>query len=131
MFHGGWWEVYLEIEFVAGSSARLLGTGRREAAPPAAVLAVTPGREQRPWRPGALDVSASCQPQRCWEPSPAPQCPQPCSRPILTHTSVEDSWTLMGKSESVSSGVSTPLSWVLVHTSFCLCLPRVCVPSPV
>lgn len=87
MFHGGWWEVYLEIEFVAGSSARLLGTGRREAAPPAAVLAVTPGREQRPWRPGALDVSASCQPQRCWEPSPAPQCPHPaCQASVMVFT---------------------------------------------
>ena len=87
MFHGGWWEVYLEIEFVAGSSARLLGTGRREAAPPAAVLAVTPGREQRPWRPGVLDVSASCQPQRCWEPSPAPQCPHPaCQASVMVFT---------------------------------------------
>ena len=59
------------------------------------------------------------------------QCPQPFSRPILTHTSVKGSWTLMGKSGSVSSGVITPFSWVLVHTSFCSCLPRVCVPSPV
>lgn len=38
MFHGRWWEAYLEIEFEAGSSARLLGTRRREAAPPAAAL---------------------------------------------------------------------------------------------
>lgn len=30
MFHGRWWEAYLEIEFEAGSSARLLGTRRRE-----------------------------------------------------------------------------------------------------
>ena len=26
------------------------------------------------------------------------QCPQPCSRPPLTHTSTRDSWTLIGKS---------------------------------
>ena len=56
------------------------------------------------------------------------QCPQPCSRPLLTHTSTRDSWTLMGKSESVSCGVPAPFSWVLVHTSFCLCPPRVCFP---
>ena len=32
------------------------------------------------------------------------QCPQPCSRPLPTHTSARDSWTLMGKSGSVSCG---------------------------
>ena len=36
--------------------------------------------------------------------------PQPCSRPTLTHTSTEDSWTLMDKSGSVSCGVITPFS---------------------
>ena len=56
------------------------------------------------------------------------QCPQPCSRPPPTHASTEDSWTLMGKSGSVSCGVTAPLSWVLVHTRFCLCPPRVCFP---
>ena len=55
------------------------------------------------------------------------QCPQPCSRPLLTHASVGDSWTL-GKSGSVSCGVIAPFSWVLVHTRFCLCLPRICFP---
>ena len=45
------------------------------------------------------------------------QCPQPCSRPPSTHASTGDSWTLMGKSGSVSCG-----SLVLVHTRFCLCL---------
>ena len=30
--------------------------------------------------------------------------PQPCSRPPSTHTSAGDSWTLMGKSGSVSCG---------------------------
>ena len=56
------------------------------------------------------------------------QCPEPCSRPPLTHASAGDSWTHPGKSGSVSCGVSAPLSWVLVHTRFCLCPPRVCSP---
>ena len=43
------------------------------------------------------------------------QCPQPCSRPLLTHASTGDSWTLTGKSGSVSCGVTAPFSWVLVH----------------
>ena len=33
------------------------------------------------------------------------QCPQPCSGPPPTHTSARDSWTLTGKSGSVSCGV--------------------------
>ena len=56
------------------------------------------------------------------------QCPRPCNRPPLTHASAGDSWTLTGKSGSVSCGVSAPLSWVPVHTRFCLCPPRVCSP---
>ena len=48
------------------------------------------------------------------------QCPQPCSRPPLTHASARDYWTLMGKSVSVSCGVIVSFSWVLVHTRFCL-----------
>ena len=59
------------------------------------------------------------------------QCPQPCSRPPLTHASTRDSWTLTGKSGLVSCGVTAPFSWVLVHTNFCLFPPRVCCPSPV
>ena len=43
------------------------------------------------------------------------QCPQPCSRPPLTHASVKDSWTLIGKSGSVSVSVGSlilsPGSW--------------------
>ena len=46
------------------------------------------------------------------------QCPQPCSRPPPTHASAGDSWTLPGKSGSVSCGVTAPFSWVLVHTRF-------------
>ena len=52
------------------------------------------------------------------------QYPQPCSRPPLTHASAGDSWTLTGKSGSVSCGITAPFSWVLVHTRFCLCPPR-------
>ena len=40
-----------------------------------------------------------------------------------------DSWTLTGKSGSVSCGVPAPSSWVLVRTRFCLCPPRVCFPG--
>ena len=42
-----------------------------------------------------------------------------------------DSWTLTGKSGSVSCGVTAPFSRVLVRTIFCLCTPIVCFPSPV
>ena len=61
------------------------------------------------------------------------ECPQPCSRPRVspTHTSAGDSWTLTGKSGSVSCGVTARFSWVLACTRFCLCPPRVCFPSPV
>ena len=44
--------------------------------------------------------------------------PQPCNRPLWTHSSSRDSWTLTGKSGSVFCGVTAPFSWVLVHTSF-------------
>ena len=59
------------------------------------------------------------------------QCPQPCSRPPPIHASAGDSWTLTGKSGSVSCGVTAPFSSVLVCKRFCLCPPRVCFPSPV
>ena len=55
-------------------------------------------------------------------------CSQPCSRPPLTHASAGDSWTLTGKSGPVSYGVTSPFSWVLVHTRFCLCPPRTYFP---
>ena len=48
------------------------------------------------------------------------QCPQHYCRSPLTHTSTGDSWTLMGKSGSAICGDTSPFSWVLVHTSFCL-----------
>ena len=46
-------------------------------------------------------------------------------RPPLTHASTRDSWTLTGKFGSVSCEVTAPFSWVLVHTRFCLCPPRI------
>ena len=42
------------------------------------------------------------------------QCPQPCSRPPLTHASAGDSWTFTVSSGSVSCDVTAPFSWVLV-----------------
>ena len=56
------------------------------------------------------------------------QCPQTCSRPTPIHTSAGDSWTLTGKSGSVSCRVTAPFSWLLVPTRFCLCPPSVCFP---
>ena len=56
------------------------------------------------------------------------QCPLPCSRPPPPHTSTGDAWTLTGKSGSGSCGVTAHFSWVLVHTRFFLCSPRVCFP---
>ena len=55
-------------------------------------------------------------------------CLQPCSRPPPNHTSTGYSWTLTLESGSVFCGVTAPFSWVLVHTRFCLCPPRVFFP---
>ena len=52
------------------------------------------------------------------------ECPWPCNRPPPTHASPVNSWTLMSKSSPISCGVTAPFSWVLVHTRFCLCPPR-------
>ena len=38
------------------------------------------------------------------------QCPCPCSRPPPTHVSARNSWTLTGKSGSVSCGLSAPFA---------------------
>ena len=47
------------------------------------------------------------------------QCsPRPSSRPLLTHASTRDSWTLTGKSGSVSCGITTPFSWVWFAQGF-------------
>ena len=53
--------------------------------------------------------------------------PSPAAGHLPTHPSTGDSWTLMGKSGSVSCGVTAPFSWFLVCTRFCLCPPRVSV----
>ena len=47
------------------------------------------------------------------------ECPRPCSRPLPTHGSASDSWTLADKSGSVSCRITAPLSWVLVCTRLC------------
>ena len=62
------------------------------------------------------------------------QYPLPCSRPPPNHTSARASWTLMGKSWSVSCGVTVPFSWVLVHRRFLFMpskslFPQSCVSS--
>ena len=49
------------------------------------------------------------------------QCPQPCSRPPPTPGHSRAS---LGQSLAVTA----PFSWVLVHTRFCLCPPRICFP---
>ena len=48
------------------------------------------------------------------------QCCQPCSSPPLVHASARVSWTLRGKTGSVTYGVTSPFSWVLVCTNFCV-----------
>ena len=53
------------------------------------------------------------------------------SVPLMTHASTGDSWRLTDKSGSVSRGVSAPFSWVLMHTRFYLCPPKVCFTNPV
>ena len=56
------------------------------------------------------------------------------SVPPTLHQATTDpclGWRLLdtpGKSGSVSCGVIAPFSWVLVHTSLCLCPPRVYFP---
>ena len=57
------------------------------------------------------------------------QCPRPCSRPLPTHTSTRDSWTLTGKSGSASCGDTASFFWVLVHMRFCFALQSVSWPA--
>ena len=56
------------------------------------------------------------------------QCPGPSALDPEaghhTHASAGDSWTLTGKSGSVSCRVTAPFSWVLACTRFCLCPPK-------
>ena len=65
----------------------------------------------------------------CQHARPCSQCPWLQGRPLLTHSSTRDS-ILTGVSGSVYFGVTSPFSWVLVHSRFCLWPPRVCFPSP-
>ena len=58
------------------------------------------------------------------------QCHRLCSRPLSTYPSTGDSWTLTGKSCSLSCGDTAPFSWLLVHTRFCLCPPSISFPGP-
>ena len=55
------------------------------------------------------------------------QCPLTPQQ--ASHASARDSWTLPGKSGSVSCGDTAPFSWLLVHTRFCLCPQKVCFPQ--
>ena len=72
-----------------------------------------------------------CLLQRSQAGTTALSAPDRASSTLSTHASAKDSWTPAGKPGSVPCGVPTPFSRVLVHTSFCLCPPRVCFPSPV
>ena len=58
------------------------------------------------------------------------QCPWPCNRPLSTHAFTRDSRTLTGRSGSAYCGDTASFSWLLAHTRFYLCPPRVCFPSP-
>ena len=58
------------------------------------------------------------------------QCSWPHIRPLWTHASAWDSWTLTGKPGSVSCQDTIPFSFILMHTRFCLCPPRISFLSP-
>ena len=53
------------------------------------------------------------------------QCPRPCHEPLPTQASTGDPPTVAGSFASVSSGVTAPFPWVVVHVRLCLCPPRV------
>ena len=53
------------------------------------------------------------------------QCPCPHSEPQPSPTSAGDPPTLVGRSGSVSYGVTSPFPWVLMHTLLCVCPSRV------
>ena len=64
-------------------------------------------------------------------PGPWYSVPLMLRQATVAHASARVSWTLRGKSGSISCWATTPFSWVLVSTEFCLCPTRVCFPSPV
>ena len=51
------------------------------------------------------------------------QCPQPCSKPPPTHSSARDSWTLMGKSGSISCWQPSEHFWRVWHLVLNMILP--------
>ena len=53
------------------------------------------------------------------------QCPCPCGEPQPPPASAGDPPTLVGRSGSVSYGVTDPSPWVLMHTLLYVCPPRV------
>ena len=57
------------------------------------------------------------------------QFPQPCSRPPSTHSSARDSWTLMGRSGSVSCGVTAPFSCIQYTQGFVCALQESVSPA--
>ena len=59
------------------------------------------------------------------------QFPPLCNRTPLALASPGYSWTLTDMSGPVSYEITAPFSWVLVHTSLCLCPPRICFLSPI
>ena len=119
---GAWWAA---ISGVAQSQTRLKGLSSSSSSHvPSLLFDLRPnyggGNEDN----GNLLQKVPC--RHCYT-----QCPQVCSRPLLTHASERGSWTLTGNSQSVSCGVTAPFFCVLVCIRFCLCHPRVCFPSPV
>ena len=57
------------------------------------------------------------------------QCPWPHGRPLSTHASARDSWTLTGKSGLVCFGVTAPFFWVLVYTGVVCALQESLFPQ--
>ena len=53
-----------------------------------------------------------------------PPVSQPCGETLLAPASTGGPPTRAGTFGSVSCGVTAPVLWVLVHTRFCLCPPR-------
>ena len=52
-------------------------------------------------------------------------CPCPCSESQPPHVSAGDAPPLVGRSGSVSYGVTAPSAWVLMSILLCVCPPRV------
>ena len=65
-------------------------------------------------------VHLLCDPQNC-----CCRCLHPHSEPLLTHACKGDPPSLAGRYGSVFCRVTSSFPWVLVHTRFCLCPPRV------